>query len=315
MLRPRVVVSAAIAIASLLVARAAWRRSAALQFADPAFVAAVARPAYTSTHPRVAIDEGHHNIHTASGTYRPFAELLRHDGYDVVAFEGRFTATALEPVRVLVIANALGAPFPFMDAAHHPAFTDEECDAVVRWVERGGALLLIADHAPAGAAARGLAAKFGVRMSGRTLHDSLHAVPPGPGTARHDGWLVFSRENYMLGAHPVVEGRDPGERVRRVVTFTGQSLVADANAVPILRASDAAGDVDPATGRETTGVNRTQLVVRTFGRGRVAIAGDAAFLTAQVTNHKQTAFGMQHPASDDRQLALNLAHWLSGLLR
>ncbi len=29
--------------------------------------------------PRVAVDESHHNFHTADGQYKPFAELLRRD--------------------------------------------------------------------------------------------------------------------------------------------------------------------------------------------------------------------------------------------
>ena len=38
---------------------------------------------YYDTHPRVVIDRAHHNAHTARGKYRPFAEMLRMDGYTV----------------------------------------------------------------------------------------------------------------------------------------------------------------------------------------------------------------------------------------
>ena len=33
--------------------------------------------------PRVVIDESHRNFHTASGRYRPFAQLIGNDGYRV----------------------------------------------------------------------------------------------------------------------------------------------------------------------------------------------------------------------------------------
>lgn len=51
--------------------------------ADPDFNTRVTQPAYTSDGPRVLFDEAHHNIHTASGLYKPFADLITSDGYRV----------------------------------------------------------------------------------------------------------------------------------------------------------------------------------------------------------------------------------------
>ena len=45
------------------------------------------------------------------------------------------------------------------------AFTGAESDAVRDWVSGGGSLLLIADHAPMGAANQILGQRFGVDMS------------------------------------------------------------------------------------------------------------------------------------------------------
>lgn len=59
-------------------------------------------------------------------------------------------------MKILVIVNAGASP--------SPAFTDAECDAVRDWVKAGGALLLIADHAPFGERAEILARRFGVDM-------------------------------------------------------------------------------------------------------------------------------------------------------
>ncbi|HET7460727.1 MAG TPA: hypothetical protein VFJ82_05750, partial [Longimicrobium sp.] len=57
----------------------------AQQGPDTSWVPNVARPAYPGGGPRVGIDEAHRNFHTATGNYRPFAELLRRDGYRVSA--------------------------------------------------------------------------------------------------------------------------------------------------------------------------------------------------------------------------------------
>src|ERR1700674_1292267 len=75
---------------------------------DPAFHSSVARPEYTREHPRVVIDQAHHNFHTMEGRYRPFADLLTSDGYEVVPGNTEFDASEFSSVSVLVIANATG---------------------------------------------------------------------------------------------------------------------------------------------------------------------------------------------------------------
>src|ERR1700730_10964321 len=134
------------------------------QEADLTFDASVKNPAYTTTHPNVLFDEAHFNFHTAGGRYKPFADLVTNDGYRVTANKEKFSSQSLNGSDVLVIANAGGGPAVGSDRSKS-AFTDAECDAVREWVREGGALLLIADHAPAGAAAAILAARFDVDMS------------------------------------------------------------------------------------------------------------------------------------------------------
>ena len=55
-----------------------------------------------------------------------------------------------------------------------------------------------------------------------------------------------------------------------------------------------------------------------FGNGRVAIFGEAAMFSAQIAtlpgNPQPIKAGMNVPGYDNRQFALNLLHWLSGLL-
>ncbi|HKP39191.1 MAG TPA: hypothetical protein VJT71_20190 [Pyrinomonadaceae bacterium] len=76
------------------------------QQADSTFDASVKNPAYTTTHPKVVIDESHFNYHTASGRYKPFAVLITNDGYTVSPGKELFTAQSLAGVDVMVIANA-----------------------------------------------------------------------------------------------------------------------------------------------------------------------------------------------------------------
>lgn len=147
------------------------------QMADPNFDARVEKPAYKADGPKVLFDEAHNNFHTASGRYKPFADLISNDGYQIVSNKEKFSADTLKGYQILVISNALGAPQMGSPEASNPAFTDAESDAVREWVRGGGSLLLIADHAPMGAANQILAKRFEVDMSKMFTIDPQHADP------------------------------------------------------------------------------------------------------------------------------------------
>jgi hypothetical protein len=279
------------------------------QRSDPNFNAKVAHPAYAGgpTHPRVLFDEAHHNFHTASGRYKPFAELITNDGYQVIPNKEKFTRDVLSKGDILVIANALGAEGMGADGAANPAFTDAECDSVRDWVKDGGALLLITDHAPMGSAAECLAKRFGVNMSKGAVGDPVNSEEGATS-------LVFSRQNHLLGDHPITRGRDDSERVNKVRTFTGTSLKGPEGSVAILKLADTAVDYSFRDDNKTvSAAGRAQGLAFPFGQGRVVVMGEAAELSAQVTGVDRK-MGMNVPGIDNRQMALNILHWLSGLL-
>src|SRR5690349_5112178 len=205
----RVGVAAAWLAAAVLGAAAT---ACAQQVADSTFDASVAKPAYTATHPRVLFDEAHRNFHTTTGRYKPFATLIANDGYRVTPNLKPFSRETLAGYDVLVIANAAGEGWDSDSAIVKPAFMSDECDAVRDWVRAGGALLLIADHAPFGTSAENLAQRFGVSMSTGYTIDSTHADPE----SNSPSVLVYSRANGLLRDHPITRGRDSTERIGRV---------------------------------------------------------------------------------------------------
>ena len=272
------------------------------QQADPNFDARVSNPAYTSRHPKVLFDEAHNNVHTSSGLYKPFVDLITNDGYVVVANKQKFQPSTLEGHDVLVIVNAAGP----RGQRGNPAFTDEESDAVRDWVRTGGSLLFIADHAPMGAAAEVLAKRFGVDMSKGYTDDPSSQD-------RELGDILFSRDNKLLADHAITRGGDPRARINRVVTFTGQSLSGPKDSVAFLKLPGTAVDTFPPSKTTVSAAGRAQGVAMKFGKGRVIVLGEAGMLSAQVDS-KGRAFGMNYPNTDNRQLALNTMHWLSRLL-
>ena len=300
----RVLIALGLAVAAVLVL-AALRVRRMMQHPDRAFDTRVERPTYSGgRRPRVIIDEAHKNVHRAGGLYAPFASLMSNDGYEVVASSAPFTADVLRGARVLVIANAMGARLPQLPSAGKPAFTNAEADAVRDWVRAGGSLLLVADHAPVGAANQILARRLGVRMSEGTTWDTV-AYERGAS----DSWLVFSRENGLLGDHPITRGRDSTERVDRIVSFTGQSLEGPPGSIPLLRLSPTA--MDQTRGRAVSVAGRAQGVALELGAGRVVVLGEAAMLTAQTTDNGRLRFGMSWPNVDNKQFALNVVRWLA----
>ena len=282
----------------------------AQQEPDPEFNTSVENPAYKKEGPRVMFDEAHHNFHTTEGRYKPFVDLMMNDGYRVIRNRQSFSKQRLDSYKILVIANALGAEEDDDAGADASAFNDDEITAVHDWVKDGGALLLIANHAPFGGAAAALATKFGVDMSKGYTFDQKNSVADSPTQ------LIFSRENKLLGSHPITEGRNENERIKIVRSFTGQSLKGPDGSAGILNLASTATDRPTyASETSTSAAGRTQAVAFKFGKGRVVVQGEAAMLSAQIAGADKSPMGMNVPGNDNRQYALNLMHWLSGILK
>jgi hypothetical protein len=141
---------------------------------------------------------------------------------------------------------------------------------------------------------------------GQTV-DPQNAFPRAPAQ------LIFARENGLLGDHPIIWGRGPAEQINRVVTYSGQSLSGPRGSVPFLVLADTAIDrsmQDNSSWAPAAG--RCQGLAFIHGEGRVVVLGEAAVLSAQF-NAQNQPFGMNDPRTDNRQLSLNIMHWLSGL--
>lgn len=255
-------------------------------------------------------DEAHNNFHTMDGRYKPFATLMLNDGYRVIRNRVPFTKKSLEGFKVLVIANALGAEEIDEAGADRPAFTADETQVLHDWVRGGGSLLLIADHAPFGGAAESLGKRFGVEMSKGFTYDEKNSAEGNP------SFIIYSLENKLLAQHPITQGRVESERVNKVMSFTGQSLTGPKDSYQILKLADTAKDTpnrDAST--STSAAGRAQALAFKFGKGRVVVQGEAAMLSAQIAGPNKFKMGMNVPGTDNKQYALNLMHWLSGILK
>jgi WD40 repeat protein len=265
---------------------------------DPDFDVKVPQPAYAAKHPMVGIDENHRNFDTAGHRYKPFLDLLSNDGYRVSAILDPFTARRLDDYDVLVVANA-----QLLQSEQKSAFTRDESESLQNWVRGGGGLLLIANQQSFASASAELAKSFGVEMGRQLAFDSAGRVADG---------LAFAREKNQLGDHAILRGRNAAERINRVLTFNGQSLTGPPGSVALLKFSGTA--TERGSGSRTSAAGRAQGLALKFGRGRVVVLGEANTLAAEIYGNPPRHVGMNVPDCDNRQLALNIVHWLSGLI-
>jgi hypothetical protein len=281
-------------------------------FVEPVLLSlSISTCALAQTLPTLAIDEGHFNVHKAGTTYRPFADLARAKGLAVISHTGRFSLESLSRLTVLVISNARSAETGPLADRGRPAFSPEEVDVVVDWVRAGGALLLVIDHYPIGGANRGLAARFGLDvLDGRTEDPMLsgsaiegRVAGGAAGEVATTKTIIFERMRSRITDHPIMCGTSPAERIDRVATFDGASLDAPEGVKPLLLFSDDAIDYVGAERLRRSAAGRNQGVALTFGKGKVAVLGEAAML-----------FNLDDASVQNRQFAINLLHWLAGRL-
>ncbi len=301
-------------IGLLLVAMVLGACSFGSQIPDLDYRFEVEAPRFPSgSGPRIAIDAAHGNFHTVDGRFAPFARLLSDDGYSVGPLEESLSAAALADVDVLVIANPLAQENAVRwRLPTYPAYSPSEISSLLAWVQGGGSLLLIADHMPFPGAAEELAAAFGFYFANGYAQD-----------ATGDGHIVYSRDKGTLTDHEIANGFAGEGRVSSVKVFTGQAFRADPeiDARPILVLPPASKVLLPSKPRdfdERTPYVRAdglwQGATRHLGAGRVAVFGEAAMFTAQlsVRGETRTSIGMSaEGAEENARFVLNVAHWLT----
>ena len=286
----------------------------AQQIGDPDFNPPIINPAYPSGEgPWIYIDEAHNNFHTMDGRYKPFAELLSKDGYVVKPLKDTIQQNTLEDVDILVISNALSIrniqdwtlPTP-------SAFTGDEIINIANWVKDGGSLFLIADHMPFPGAAGDLAAAFGFELNNGFAYDTVTSGGPDLFTVK-DGTL---KDNF------ITNGRNEQEKVDSIYSFTGEAFQIPEDAEPVLILNNNFISIMPDTAwnfkddtPQVSVAGWSQGAVKKFGKGKIAIWGEAAMFSAQIAGEQKVKVGMNAPkAKYNYQLLLNIIHWLDNLI-
>ena len=283
------------------------------QIADTLYKVEIRKKMYPNQNGTIIhIDEEHNNFHTKDGRYFSFAQLLKSDGYRIKGNSTKFDTTTLKNIEILVIANALPDEMsrPIVTPTRS-AFSQKEIQNLRKWVKRGGSLFIIADHMPFAGAASELAKEFGFDFyDSFVMNDSLSGI------------IDFDKTTGTLNNNFITKGRNIEEEVNRVRSFTGQGFKIPKNAKSLLKLNESQTVhlVDtmwvfnekikrfPAKGL-------SQGAIMTFGRGKIAVFGEAAMFSARLAGPNRIKVGMNsEEAKENHQLLLNTIHWLDGKL-
>jgi len=286
----------------------------AQQISDPDFNPPIFNPAYPPGEgSKIYIDEAHNNFHTMDGRYKPFADLLVRDGYIIQPLKDTIKINTLEQVDIFVISNALNIKNTEDWTLPTPsAFTKDEIKNIVKWIEEGGSLFLIADHMPFPGAAFDLAEVFGFILNNGFAYDTVTGGGPD----------LFTVKGGTLKDNFITKGRSEHEKVDSIYSFTGEAFQIPEDAEPVLILNNNFISIMPDTAwnfkddtPQISVAGWSQGAVKKFGKGRIAIWGEAAMFSAQIAGEKKVKVGMNSPkAKYNYQLLLNIIHWLDNLI-
>lgn len=280
------------------------------QVPDTTYVFPVLQPAYPSGKgPLIYIDRAHYNFHTKEEGFFAFSKLLEKDGYQVQSLSVPMkNVDVLKGCRILVISNALDSSNADNWALPTPsAFTREEINVIHHWVHNGGTLLLIADHMPFAGAAKDLAKAFGFEFLNGFAFTGEHSWPPS----------IFTRNDNTLRESPVTGKNNTPVEIDTIVTFTGSAFRIPSNGIPVLSFREKDWSLQPDTAWRFNSKTPKQALngfhqgaLLKYGKGRVAVFGEAAMFTAQIAGGKRLVGFNSPDAPHNAQFAINLVHWL-----
>ena len=280
---------------------------------DSPFNASISNPKYKKQKgPKILIDAGHHNFIVEMGLIKPFVDLSTNDGYQPKIDSGVFTSAYLANYEIVFIPPAM--PFRFAskrEVTTEITFTPDELAALKDWVNKGGSLMMLSEHAPIDKSMTPLFNTFGIQLSIGAVVDSVN-YDKSIKFPNAETLLLFNSSNGLLNrTHPIIKGNNPNELVQNIVTYTGSALSGEGYTT-IVKLSPSA-KIRKWNASQPSGGGDSQCLAGNFGKGKVFALGDCNGFTAMYVNTGGTKFsaGMQVDAYDWRQFVLNTLHWMS----
>jgi hypothetical protein len=274
---------------------------------DPSFDSNVLQPFYKNNKgPKVLIEGGHHNFLIQRSLLNPFMDLVKSDGYKPEIDSLPIDKKYLAKYDIVVLNPAL--PFDYgtkKEVGDLITYTKEEIDHMYDYVNKGGSLLILVDRTPFDVAMAPLLAKFGITSAYGNVADSLHMVKE-----YGKNIIQYSKENGLLTAnHPILKGRNASEEIDNVIMITASAFKGKdyTNILP----TSANAFIANAGVNTSLEPGSSQGLAGKVGKGKLVVLSDSEIFIAMLFGKNKVPVGMQMPAYDLKQFALNIMHWLS----
>ncbi len=279
---------------------------------DPHFEVRLEQPLFPGKDgPLILFDQHHYNAFSLSGQYKGFADVAKAEGYLLEDYKRLISAENLAKAKIFVTVNALSHPSDW-DLPNPSIYSEEEIEALYRWVhDDGGGLFIITDQMPSAGAVGLLAERFGFNVINGVTH-------------RMDGQAeLFNRTigNLLPSAVTNREGR----RVNQLRCWVGSGFIAPEEAEVFSVLGDAYRLYLPSKTKDMehaiqpdipyiSGSNLANGALLKCGNGRVCIFADASPFTALLKGINSEKRGMNHVDGQDHiHLLRNILEWLSQL--
>jgi hypothetical protein len=287
--------------------------SSAQMLNDSPFNANVSNPKYKlGKGPSILIDAAHHNFIIEMGLIKPLVDVLHADGYITKIDSQVFTKNYLSKYKTLVIMPAMPFKFGTKNIINDEiTFTNEELTILQDWVNQGGSLLMLSEHAPIDKSMTPLFNKFGITTTTGIIYDSAYC-DTSIKLSTNQTYIQYTTENGLLNTnHPITQGQNSTEAIHRIVVYGGSGMIGQAY-TNIFRTSPYA-TIRKWSGNLPSGTVSSQCLAGEFGKGRLVALGDCNGFTAMYINSggKKYSAGMQVNNYDWKQFVLNTFHWLS----
>ncbi|MFY0698976.1 MAG: hypothetical protein JXR11_14045 [Balneola sp.] len=275
---------------------------------DTTFTPHIVEPLFDESFaPVICIDSAHNNLHKLGGGFSPFARLMKANG-----FQMRDMNSSVSNIEVLLGCDIYAIVNPLHESnlgnwrlPNPSAFTTQEIKEIDQWVNEGGRLFLVADHMPFAGAAFELAKSFGFNFSNGFARLKKEGNQPD----------YFSLQNERLEEHPMLEGE-----IQSVTTFTGSAFTYPEEAELILTFKEGDISLEPEIAWQFADTTKTidlenyaQGALMNYGKGKLAVFGEAAMFTARDVTNENGTFKVgfnSRLAPNNQQFAVRLMRYL-----
>ncbi len=265
---------------------------------------------------RVLIDRYHNTIYTSEGAEtgaHVMLEIMGRDGFSIEYAEASLTNGALDNADILIIHGLPNDEIELKNGATlwKSPLSNDEIDAIARFVDGGGGLYLSLSHFPNGSGALPLLEAFAVKFRDGYLYSKEYPSFTDPENGRCSHYFGMSRDDGTLNTeHPLIKA---GLKVDKVDYLCGAAIFRNPEdaVLPFPPGSQNYNQDD--TINEASD-HYAGMIGFDYGKGKVVVAADQGMFRDFIftfDSGEKVYVTITSPDNDNANLFINMMRWLS----